>query len=432
MFFCYRLASRIKGQVFYSNKKIFARKLLEDLTELNNYQENVLKYATLSKSTNEKNAPFETNIEKLKSSRQIYFSSSLKRFYAQEVNVKLEKIDEKEKNLTEIEQRQIKLAEEKSKLALNNALDEEKQKINITNLSPKILEPYIKLMRLDKPAPIYLAFWPGAWAILGAASYQHASIPDFYLLGVFAVGAIAMRSAGCIVNDIWDRKLDKQVERTKDRPLASGQVGLPMAVALLGTNLTVALSALLQLNLTTQVLGACCLFPVAFYPAAKLFTNWPQAILGLTFNWGALMGWSAVLCSSTSQIQNIFSFLPAVALYAACVNWTLFYDTIYAFQDKEHDKKVGIKSTALHLENNIRKWLLGFSSLSVANLGLFGWMTYQEPIYYISLGLAMAHFLKQIFFVRYSSPESCNKQFKSNNTIGVIIGFGLLASILIK
>jgi 4-hydroxybenzoate polyprenyltransferase len=133
-------------------------------------------------------------------------------------------------------------------------------------------------------------------------------------------------------------------------------------------------------------------------------------------------------------MQNIFSFLPAVALYAACVNWTLFYDTIYAFQDKEHDKKVGIKSTALHLENNIRKWLLGFSSLSVANLGLLGWMTYQEPIYYISLGLAMAHFLKQIFFVRYSSPESCNKQFKSNNTIGMIIGFGfsLLASNLMK
>ena len=139
-------------------------------------------------------------------------------------------------------------------------------------------------MRLDNPVPIFLTYWPGAWAILGAASYLNTT-PDFYLLSLFALGAVGMRSAGCIVNDIWDRKIDSQVERTKDRPLASGKIGLPSAVALLGANLSLSLGVLMQLDLTTQVLGACCLFPVAIYPAAKRFTDWPQAILGVTFNW---------------------------------------------------------------------------------------------------------------------------------------------------
>jgi len=149
---------------------------------------------------------------------------------------------------------------------------------------PSILEPYIRLMRLNNPAPILLTYWPGAWAILGAASYLNTT-PDFYLLTLFALGAIGMRNAGCIVNDLWDRKIDSQVERTKNRPLASGEVSIPSAVGLLAGNLSLSLAVLLQLDLTTQVLGACCLFPVAIYPAAKRFTDYPQAILGVTFNW---------------------------------------------------------------------------------------------------------------------------------------------------
>lgn len=156
---------------------------------------------------------------------------------------------------------------------------------NETNEQKKsILEPYFKLMRLNNPIPILLTYWPSAWAILGAASYLNTT-PDFYLLSLFALGAIGMRSAGCIVNDMWDRNIDKQVERTKDRPLANGTVGMPAAVALLGANLSLSLAVLMQLDITTQVLGACCLFPVAVYPAAKRFTDWPQAILGVTFNW---------------------------------------------------------------------------------------------------------------------------------------------------
>jgi 4-hydroxybenzoate polyprenyltransferase len=161
-------------------------------------------------------------------------------------------------------------------------------KSNTTTTSTR-LKSYMQLMRMNNTAPLYLTFWPSAWSILGAASYQAASMPDFYLLSLFAAGAFTMRSAGCIVNDLWDRDVDAKVERTKDRPLASGRVSVPEAVALLGVNLTASLAVLWQLNLTTQVLGACCLLPVAIYPAAKRFTNWPQALLGVTFNWGALM-----------------------------------------------------------------------------------------------------------------------------------------------
>lgn len=320
--------------------------------------------------------------------------------------------------------------------ARQEKLEEERIRAELLDMAKKPnlnspLEPYVKLMRLDRLAPFWLVYWPGAWGLLGAASYLNLH-PDFYLLTLFGIGGLAMRSAGCIVNDIWDKNYDNKVERTKDRPLASGQIGLPAALGLLGVNLSVALSALLQLNLTTQVLGACCLFPVAIYPAAKRFTNWPQAVLGVTFSWGALMGWSAIICSSLTQNANILSFLPAAFLFFGCVNWTLFYDTIYAFQDIKFDKKLGLKSSAMAIENKPIRWLLGFSSLWIINMALFGWMTGQEPIYYMSLGMATTHFVKQIAFVNLKSPESCAKTFRSNNTIGAIMTFGLMASLLIK
>ena len=129
-------------------------------------------------------------------------------------------------------------------------------------------------------------------------------------------------------------------------------------------------------------------------------------------NIGVLLGWSGVICSSSAiQSQNLLLFLPAFVLYAACINWTLFYDTIYAFQDKVHDEKMGLKSTAILLQKNPTLWLLGFSTLCSSNLALFGWLTYQEPIYYITVGAAMLHFLKQIIMVDYNSPKSCMSQF---------------------
>lgn len=345
----------------------------------------------------------------------------------------------KEVPKTEIELRQLALVKEKQELEkaqrlLTESLQAKKAKANQGDLA-KLFDSYLRLMRVDKPIGTLLCYWPSAWSILGVASYLHAPLPDFYLLGLFALGAFTMRSAGCIVNDIWDRRYDKHVERTKTRPLTSGEVGLPAAVTLLAANLSASLFVLMQLNLPTQILGACALFPVAMYPAAKRFSNWPQAYLGVTFNWGALMGWSAVMFSSTAALAastNIFQFLPVLPLFAAGVSWTLHYDTIYGFQDKEHDRKLGLKSTSLHLEKSPKKWLLGFSSLFTTNMALFGYLTSQEPIYYITLGLAAAHLLKQIAFVKLDSPESCQKQFKSNNAVGALIALGLLSSLLIK
>lgn len=324
-----------------------------------------------------------------------------------------------------------KIEAENAPIFVSPINNDKMSKIEVESAKTSIFEPYIKLMRLDNPVPIFLTYWPGAWAILGAASYLN-TMPDVYLLTLFGLGAVCMRSAGCIVNDIWDRKIDRQVERTKNRPLASGAVGLPSALALLGANLSLSLAVLMQLDITTQVLGACCLFPVAIYPAAKRFTNWPQGILGVTFNWGALMGWSAVLCTSAVAPQNILAFLPAVALYAGAINWTLFYDTIYGFQDKIYDEKLGLKSTSITLQKHKYLWLSGFASLFGSNLALFGYLTAQEPIFYISLGAAMLHFVKQMAFVKENNPKSCMKQFKSNNTIGILVAFGLLANIYLK
>lgn len=366
--------------------------------------------------------------------RTAYFANTLNKsvfltnrsaFVSTDSKPEIKNVEIEEAPLSIIAQRQAEYHKKKEEsVVVKNELEEVK--------GPNILDPYIRLMRLNNPVPIFLTYWPSAWAILGAASYLNTT-PDFYLLSLFMLGAAGMRSAGCIVNDIWDRKIDKNVERTKNRPLASGEVGLPSAITLLGANLSISLAVLMQLDLTTQVLGACCLFPVAIYPAAKRFTNWPQTILGVTFNWGALMGWSAVLCTSAlTQPQNILAFLPALALYAGSINWTLFYDTIYGFQDKRFDEKLGLKSTSITLQKNTRLWLLGFASMFGSNLALFGFLTAQEPIFYISLGAAMLHFLKQILFVKYDNPEACLKQFKSNNTIGVLIAFGLLANIYLK
>jgi 4-hydroxybenzoate polyprenyl transferase len=187
----------------------------------------------------------------------------------------------------------------------------------------------------------------------------------------------------------------------------------------------------MQLNLTTQVLGVCGLLPVIVYPLAKRYTNWPQSVLSTTFNWGALMGWSAIVCSSQVDM-NIFGFLPALALYAGCWNWTMFYDTIYAFQDKVYDEKAGIKSSAITIQKNPYKYLSAFSAAATTNFAIFGYLTNQENIYYITLGLVLAHFVKQMAFVDFKSPQSCSKQFNSNNIIGMLVAFGLFASLVTK
>ncbi|OCB84568.1 amidase signature enzyme [Sanghuangporus baumii] len=207
------------------------------------------------------------------------------------------------------------------------------------------------------------------------------SIPLTYI-GIFGTGALVMRGAGCTINDMWDRHLDKAVERTKERPLARGDITPTQAFAFLGVQLTAGLAVLLQLNWYSILLGACSLSVVSIYPFMKRVTYWPQAVLGLAFNWGALLGWSAVAGSVDWRI--------ALPLYAGGICWTLVYDSIYAHQDKTDDRAVGIRSTALLFGDRSRSVLSALSASSLALIAYSGFLNAQGPLFYTGVGLATA------------------------------------------
>lgn len=203
-------------------------------------------------------------------------------------------------------------------------------------LSRLLASPYARLMRLEKPAGTLLLFWPCAWSIALAAPSGCA--PDATLLALFGAGAVLLRGAGCTVNDLWDRDLDARVERTRTRPLAAGEVTPLAATAFLGAQLLAGLQVLLQLNDFSKLLGASSLLLVGTYPLMKRVIDWPQAFLGLTINWGALLGWAAVHGELDASVV-----LP---LYAGSALWTLYYDTVYAHQDRKDDEVVGVLSSA--------------------------------------------------------------------------------------
>jgi 4-hydroxybenzoate polyprenyltransferase len=209
--------------------------------------------------------------------------------------------------------------------------------------------PYARLARLDRPIGTWLLLFPCWWSIALAA--PAGQWPDLGLLALFAVGSLVMRGAGCTVNDILDRDLDAQVERTRKRPIPAGEVSVRQALVFLVTQLLLGLLILLQLNPPAILLGVASLLLVFSYPLMKRITWWPQAFLGLTFNWGALLGWVAVRGSLD---------LPALLLYAGSILWTLGYDTIYAHQDREDDARIGVRSTALLFGNGSRRWVAGF------------------------------------------------------------------------
>lgn len=201
-----------------------------------------------------------------------------------------------------------------------------------SELVPVKVRPYLHLSRADKQIGTMLLLWPCAWGIGLAAPVGE--FPDMVLLSRFAVGALVMRSAGCVINDLWDKDFDKHVERTKTRPLASGAISVPQALGLLGLQLTAGLAVLVGLNPTSIALGMASMPLVVAYPLMKRFTYWPQFVLGLTFNWGSLLGYTAV----TGSMSSLTAALP---LYGAGVCWTLIYDTLYGYQDRDDDSKLG-------------------------------------------------------------------------------------------
>ncbi|MEE9139193.1 MAG: 4-hydroxybenzoate octaprenyltransferase [Alphaproteobacteria bacterium] len=284
----------------------------------------------------------------------------------------------------------------------------------IERLAPGPAVPYLKLVRLDRPIGSWLLLFPCWWG-LGLAS---STFPDLRLMALFALGAVIMRGAGCTVNDIADRDFDRQVARTRTRPIASGAVSVPRAFAFLGLLLLAGFGVLVTFNPFTVGLGIAALPLIAAYPFMKRITYWPQAFLGLTFNWGALMGWAAITGGLAA---------PALALYAGALFWTLGYDTIYAHQDKQDDLVVGVKSTALRLGEATRAWLFVFYGLAVGLFGLAGWLAGMPWPFYALLAGAALQLGWQAGTVRTGEPADCLAKFKSNKWFGWMLLAAIVA-----
>lgn len=282
------------------------------------------------------------------------------------------------------------------------------------NCLPVRFRSYAFLARLDRPIGIWLLVLPGWWAIaLASGGLAGMTLQSWILMTFFGLGAVIMRAAGCVINDLWDRDLDSQVMRTAGRPLASGALTPKQALVFLFLLLFLGLLILLQMNRVTILLGLVSLPFIILYPLMKRWTWWPQAFLGLTFNFGALMGWSAVA-------GNIG--WPAIFLYLSGIFWTLGYDTIYAHQDKEDDALAGIKSTALKFGSHSKIWVAGFYGVASVFLctALLSNVGDVAEVFVFCIFPAV-HFGWQLLSWDTSDSESALKIFKSNRICGIIV-----------
>ena len=287
------------------------------------------------------------------------------------------------------------------------------RRLNWIEKLPEQYKPYAYLARIDRPIGAWLLALPGWWGITLAAS--HFTGFDFraaWLVLLFGTGAIVMRAAGCVINDIWDRNLDKEVERTSVRPLASGEISVPQALAFLGILLFIGFFILISLSGTAILLGLLTIPMIAVYPLVKRFSYWPQAMLGLTFNFGALMGWAAVMDDMAVQ---------ATLLYLAAFFWTMGYDTIYAHQDKDDDVIVGIKSTALKFGDDSKKWVGGFYAAMLFFLSLALALSPTNLIALPGLALVGAHLFWQLSNWDMDDHASSLKMFKANRDLGLLV-----------
>ena len=283
--------------------------------------------------------------------------------------------------------------------------------------APAALRPYLRLVRVDRPIGTWLLLFPGWWSIALAAQVDGGSgfigrLPDLWLMVLFAVGAVAMRGAGCTYNDIVDRDFDAQVERTRSRPIPSGAVSVTAAWAFLVLQSLIGLAVLLTFNRFAIILGAASLLLVAAYPFMKRVTWWPQTWLGITFNYGAVLGWAA----ATGTLH-----LPAIMLYAAGIAWTLGYDTIYAHQDKDDDALIGVKSSARALGERTRPFLWLIYALTVALLALTGALAGLGWGFYAGLAAVALHLGWQAARVRTDDSADCLAKFRSNAQAGWIV-----------
>ena len=286
--------------------------------------------------------------------------------------------------------------------------------------APNRIQPWARLARLDRPIGTWLLFWPCVFGLLlGAAADERRFLQwhDVYYVVLFAIGALVMRGAGCTFNDIVDRKIDAQVARTRARPIPSGAVSVTGAVIFLILQCLVGLAVLLQFNWFAVALGASSLLLVAAYPFMKRITWWPQAWLGLTFNWGALLGFAA----QTGRLD-----VADGMLYAGLFFWTLGYDTIYALQDKADDELIGVKSTARLFGAAARQWVLRFYAVGFTLILAAGFTEHTGWPFAFAMLLAGAHLLWQVKRLDIDDPASCLIVFRSNRETGALMALAFL------
>jgi len=287
----------------------------------------------------------------------------------------------------------------------------------VDTLAPIWLRPYLRLARLDRPIGSWLLLIPCWWSSALAAVAAHAWAPSLAHIVLFFVGAFAMRGAGCTWNDIVDRDLDASVERTRSRPIPSGQVSLAQAALFLVLLALIGLAVLMTFNRFTIALGIASLGIVAIYPFMKRVTYWPQIVLGLAFSWGALMGWAAAFGSLA---------LPPLLLYAGSISWVIGYDTIYAHQDREDDALIGIKSTALLFGPRTKPMLVVFYTIAVVLLAAAGFAAGGGIVFTLGLCAFAGHLAWQIARLDITDPDNCLAVFKSDRDAGLILFAGLL------
>ncbi|MBV8798785.1 MAG: 4-hydroxybenzoate octaprenyltransferase [Alphaproteobacteria bacterium] len=282
--------------------------------------------------------------------------------------------------------------------------------------APARIQPYLRLARLDRPIGTWLLFWPCVFGLaLGAAAQRHAflsTVRDWWLLALFGIGAVVMRGAGCTYNDILDRNIDAQVARTRARPIPSGAVTVKQAWMFALAQGAAGLAILLSLNVYAIALGGLSLIFIALYPIMKRITWWPQAWLGLTFNWGALLGFAA---------QTGRTSAADLVLYSGCVFWTLGYDTIYALQDVDDDALVGVKSTARLFGTDARAWILLFYLFAFGLIAAAGDYGFRKAAAAALLLPVLGHFLWQLRRLDLESPPICLRLFRSNREAGGLI-----------
>lgn len=288
----------------------------------------------------------------------------------------------------------------------------------IFRVSPKAAWPYIRLARFDRPIGTWLLLNPCWWAI-AMASAAEGAWPPLWMMAAVALGALAMRGAGCTINDLFDRDFDAKVARTATRPLPSGEISVPQALAFLALLLALGLAVLLQFNWLAIALGFASVLLFVPYPLMKRVTYWPQLWLGLTFNWGALLCWAAV----AGEVP-----LAAFLLYAGGICWTLGYDTIYAHQDKEDDILVGVKSSALKLGEKTKPFLVAAFSAAIALWAAAAAAADLDWPFYLMLAPVALHFAWQVATLDINVPINCLARFKSNRDAGLLLLLAILTA----